>query len=176
MAVTVVNGPDAPRATSHRSAPMMSTMRRVSLVSPASAPAIKRDIANTSAVATTAMRNRLRRHWRSRRLTNHMAASVLGSGVEPGLQGGREHHVSGEAQLARHERLHAIELAGDEAQEVGQAERQRDPRGVRRALRPRTRAIVDLELVAARPVGGVDVPLHDSALARGFLGVETLLH
>src|SRR5438270_11609258 len=146
MAVTVVKGPDVPRATSQRSAPMTSTMRRASPVSPASAPAINSDIAKTNAVATTAMRKRRRRHWRSRRLTSHMAASVLGSGVEPGLQGGGEHHVARQAQLAAHERLHAVELAGDEAKEIGQTERQRHPGRLACALAPRCGAVGDLEL------------------------------
>src|SRR5437588_9067778 len=176
MAVTVVNGPDVPRATSQRSAPMTSTMRLVSLVSPASAPAINSDIAKTNAVATTAMRKRRRRHWRSRRLTSHMAASVLGSGVEPGLQGGGEHHVARQAQLAAHERLHAVELTSDEAQEVRQAERQRHARRVAGALAPRRCAVGDLELVGLGAIGRGDVPLHDRALARRLLGREALLH
>src|SRR4051812_41337213 len=176
MAVTVVNGPDVPRATNHRSAPTTSTMRRVSVVNPASAPAISNDMANTSAVAATAMRKRLRRHWRSRRLTNHMAAPVSGSGVEPGLQRGCEHHVASQTQLALHEGLHAVELPGDETQEVGQAEREGDPRRVGRALGPGARAVVDLELIAVRAVGGVHVPLDDGALAGRLLRVEALLH
>src|SRR5437879_6537188 len=43
---------------------------------------------------------------------------------EPGLHGLREHDVAAELQLAAHERLHAVELSGDEPQEVGQLEAQ----------------------------------------------------
>src|SRR5947209_19291547 len=151
-------------------------MRRVSLVRPASAPAINSDMAKTKAVATTAIRKRRRRHWRSRRLTNHMETSGFGSGVEPGLQGGREHHVPGQLQLAAHERLHAVELAGDKAQEVGQAEREGDPGRVRRALRPRTRPVVDLELVAVSAVSSRYVPLDEGALPGRSLGSLQTVH
>ena len=75
--VDAVNGPDVPSATIHESAPMTSTMRRISLWSVALNPAIKRVIANVSAVAAIAIVKRRRRNCRSLRLMSHMAPVTI---------------------------------------------------------------------------------------------------
>jgi hypothetical protein len=66
ITLAVVNGPDAPSATTHRSAWTLPTIRRVSLWKLAFTPANSSVIANTSPVAATAIVNRRRRHCRSR--------------------------------------------------------------------------------------------------------------
>lgn len=78
----MVNGPDAPLATSHRSAWTLATVRRTSLWKLAFTPANNSVIANTGAVAATAIVNRRRRHCRSRRLSRHIAKVLLPPPVE----------------------------------------------------------------------------------------------
>jgi hypothetical protein len=72
IGVEVVNGPGAPAATSHASAPRAATIRRPSPWRLAANPAMSRVMANTSEVASTAITKRRRRHWRSRSATRHI--------------------------------------------------------------------------------------------------------
>ena len=67
----VVNGPVAPRATIHWSAPNNATIAGVSSCTERRIPSIASAMPNTSDVTTTAITNRRARNCRSRTLTNH---------------------------------------------------------------------------------------------------------
>src|SRR5687767_12369222 len=68
-----VNGPVTPSATTHASASYRLTVRTPSWRKLCKVPLMMRLSAKASPAATTAMMNRRRRHWRSRRVKNHMS-------------------------------------------------------------------------------------------------------